>query len=277
MDTLRAVTLPLARSCGAEVALTVKQRAVGPLGHGVVHLKIGNLKRIERPIKLTDEGLVRRVRGVAWTVNMGAQHATSMFQAAKGVLLKLLADVQIFTDVVSARAPPVRALCCDAPPLPFSTCSAKLRSRVPRDPALACREHVTSARRPAPMPGYTPRIAKPMPVSTEHLSNAYRAATTGPHKATALRSWRRRTPAASSQQSAASRAQRCSRRALRRPPLRTPASRRRACYWTRLGGAHSRRVAYCRIGNANRGVAAAPAASTSSERSCHVRAPGLVH
>lgn len=109
VDTLRAVTVPLARACGAEVALTLKQRAVGPHGHGVVHLKVGALKRIERPIKLTDEGLVRRVRGVAWTVNMGAQHATAMFQSAKGVLLKLLADVQIFTDVVSARAPPVRA------------------------------------------------------------------------------------------------------------------------------------------------------------------------
>jgi RNA 3'-terminal phosphate cyclase-like protein len=83
---------------------------VGPSGRGAVHLSVSNMKCIEQPLKWTDEGLVRRVRGVAWTVNMGAQYATALFTSAKGVLLKLLADVQIFTDVVSARQQPVRSL-----------------------------------------------------------------------------------------------------------------------------------------------------------------------
>jgi RNA 3'-terminal phosphate cyclase-like protein len=109
-DVLRAVTLPLLRESGVTASMAVKQRSVGPHGQGAVHLNIGVLKSIERPIKLTDEGLVRRVRGVAWTVNMGPQYATALFSSAKGVLLKLLADVQIFTDVVSVRKQVVRIL-----------------------------------------------------------------------------------------------------------------------------------------------------------------------
>jgi RNA 3'-terminal phosphate cyclase-like protein len=109
-DVLRAVTLPLLRESGVTASMAVKQRSVGPQGQGAVHLNIGVLKSIERPIKLTDEGLVRRVRGVAWTVNMGPQYATALFSSAKGVLLKLLADVQIFTDVVSVRKQVVRIL-----------------------------------------------------------------------------------------------------------------------------------------------------------------------
>jgi RNA 3'-terminal phosphate cyclase-like protein len=109
-DVLRSVTLPLLRESGVAASMTVKQRAVGPHGQGSVHLHIGNLKSIERPIKVMDEGLVRRVRGVAWTVNMGAQYTTALFSSAKGVLLKLLADVQIFTDVVFVKQQPVRSL-----------------------------------------------------------------------------------------------------------------------------------------------------------------------
>ena len=81
---------------------------MGPSGQGLVKLSVSNLRHFEQPVKLTNEGLVRRVRGVAWTVNMGSQYATSMFSSAKGVLLKLLADVTIFTDVTSNRQQGVR-------------------------------------------------------------------------------------------------------------------------------------------------------------------------
>lgn len=108
-DTFRAASLPLFRAVGADVTFTVTQRAVAPRGVGAARLAVNPLKSFDRPVKWTDEGLVRRVRGVAWTVNMSAQNATAAFSAAKGVLLKLLADVQIFTDVVSARLGPVRS------------------------------------------------------------------------------------------------------------------------------------------------------------------------
>jgi RNA 3'-terminal phosphate cyclase-like protein len=114
-DAFRAATLPLLCACGLQVTYDVKQRAVGPDGAGAVRLAVANARSLEQPISLTDEGLVRRIRGVAWTVNMGAQYATSLFSSAKGVLLQLLADVTIFTDVVSARHHGVRrGLVCAA-------------------------------------------------------------------------------------------------------------------------------------------------------------------
>jgi hypothetical protein len=47
---------------------------------------------------------------VAWTVNMGLQYvlATAICSSAKGVLLMLLADVYVFTAIVSVRKEVVR-------------------------------------------------------------------------------------------------------------------------------------------------------------------------
>lgn len=95
--------MPLLKTCEFMVSMTAKQRAVGPEGKAAVQLRLEALRAIEKPLKLTEEGLVRRVRGVAWTVNMSPQHASLAFSSAKGVLLKLLADVQIFTDVFKSR------------------------------------------------------------------------------------------------------------------------------------------------------------------------------
>ena len=90
------------------MSITARQRAVGLEGKAAVQLRLEPLRAIEKPVKLTEEGLVRRVRGVAWTVNMSPQHATLAFSSAKGVLLKLLSDVQIFTDVVTSKPHKVR-------------------------------------------------------------------------------------------------------------------------------------------------------------------------
>lgn len=109
VDAFRAATMPLLKECGFTVSMTAKQRAVGPDGKAAVQLRLESLRAIEKPVKLTEEGLVRRIRGVAWTVNMSPQHATLAFSSAKGVLLKLLADVQIFTDVVKAQP---QKVCC---------------------------------------------------------------------------------------------------------------------------------------------------------------------
>lgn len=109
VDAFRAAGIPLLKACGVSVSISTKQRAVGPEGRAAVQLQVEALRAIEQPIRLTDEGLVRRIRGVAWTVNLSPQHATAAFTSAKGVLLKLLADVQIFTDVVAARASQVCA------------------------------------------------------------------------------------------------------------------------------------------------------------------------
>eukprot|EP00892_Ulva_mutabilis_P007122 jgi/Ulvmu1/4782/UM020_0067.1 len=111
IDSFRAATLPLLKACGVTATVSTRQRAVPPEGRAAVHVTVEALRSIEQPVRLTEEGLVRRVRGVAWTVNMGPQNAKAAFSAAKGVLLKLLADVQIFTDVVSIKPKPGHPRC----------------------------------------------------------------------------------------------------------------------------------------------------------------------
>lgn len=100
-DIFRAATLSVFKDCGIGAAVSVKQRAVGPDGAGLVRLSVPIVTRIEAPVKVTDEGMVRRVRGVAWTCRMPPAYAVQALSSAKGVLLQLLADVHIFTDVVS--------------------------------------------------------------------------------------------------------------------------------------------------------------------------------
>jgi RNA 3'-terminal phosphate cyclase-like protein len=116
VDAFRTTALPLFRAAGATLSLAMPQRAVGPAAGrgGVVTASLTPLRAIEAPLLAVAEGLVRRVRGVAWTVNLGPSYATAAFSAAKGVLLRLLADVQIFTDVVALRAEPVRAVTAGA-------------------------------------------------------------------------------------------------------------------------------------------------------------------
>lgn len=101
-DVFRAVSVDVFRAAGLHPSISVKQRAVGPEGAGVITLSLQNITHIERPIRLTDEGMVRRIRGVAWTCRMAPAFAYQLLTSAKGVLLKLLADVTIFTDTVSA-------------------------------------------------------------------------------------------------------------------------------------------------------------------------------
>lgn len=131
IDSFRAATLPLFKACGISATVSTRQRAVPPEGRAAVHVTVEALRTIEHPIRLTEEGLVRRVRGVAWTVNMGPQNAKAAFSSAKGVLLKLLADVQIFTDVVSIRPKLVRSAArMRVPAAPL--CSSPRTSRVMR-------------------------------------------------------------------------------------------------------------------------------------------------
>jgi RNA 3'-terminal phosphate cyclase-like protein len=64
VDVLRAVTLPLLQNFGVWGAtLEVKRRGCRPLGGGRVILKIPPVKTALKPLHVTEEGLVKRVRG----------------------------------------------------------------------------------------------------------------------------------------------------------------------------------------------------------------------
>ncbi|CAI5534648.1 unnamed protein product [Closterium sp. Naga37s-1] len=100
IDTLRTATLPILKRFGvdmADVELKLVRRGAPPLGGGEVMLRLPIVKQLE-PVVWEDEGLVKRVRGVAFTARVAPQVANRMVDAARGVLNRLLPDVFIFTD-----------------------------------------------------------------------------------------------------------------------------------------------------------------------------------
>ncbi|KFM25014.1 RNA 3'-terminal phosphate cyclase-like protein [Auxenochlorella protothecoides] len=106
VDVFRAVTLPLLRQlAGLEdgLELRIEARGAPPLGGGEVRLRLPCVKALP-PVALTDEGMVRRVRGVAHSMRVSPQAANRLVDGARGVMNKLLADVFIFTDHMSGRA-----------------------------------------------------------------------------------------------------------------------------------------------------------------------------
>lgn len=64
VDILKSVTLPLLQNFGVwGASLVVKQRGCMPGGGGIVELKIPPVKTALKPLHVTEEGLVKRVRG----------------------------------------------------------------------------------------------------------------------------------------------------------------------------------------------------------------------
>lgn len=100
VDTFRTVTLPmLKRQFGLEegLSLQIARRGAPPNAGGEIALKLPILKEL-KTIDWTDEGLVKRVRGVAFTLRLSPQTGNRLVDAARGVLNKFLPDVYIFTD-----------------------------------------------------------------------------------------------------------------------------------------------------------------------------------
>lgn len=56
------------------------------------------------PVSLTDEGMVKRVRGVAYSCRMPPQTSNRLVDGVRGMLNDLLADVYVFTDHMSGAA-----------------------------------------------------------------------------------------------------------------------------------------------------------------------------
>ena len=101
VDTFRAVTLPiLKRQFGVEegLALQIVRRSADAGGQtGEIQLKLPIAREL-KTIDWTDEGLVKRVRGVAFTVRVSPQTGNRLVDASRAVLNKFLPDVYIFTD-----------------------------------------------------------------------------------------------------------------------------------------------------------------------------------
>ena len=107
VDCWRSVTLLLLKEFGVgdddlqkPIHLQVNKRGMRPAGGGEVFLHCPTVKSV-RSVRMLDEGMVKRVRGIAYSANTPPHMTSRMVDGARGVLNKLLADVYIFTDHMS--------------------------------------------------------------------------------------------------------------------------------------------------------------------------------
>lgn len=95
----RTVTLPTLRHFGVEDGLSFKiaKRGAPPQGGGQVEFTCPIVKAL-KPIQLTADSKVKRIRGIAYTARVSPQFANRMVDTSKGTLTKFSGDVYIYTD-----------------------------------------------------------------------------------------------------------------------------------------------------------------------------------
>ena len=119
VDFWRAVTMPLVRGVvwgegdGKMEGLServqgvfevkVEKRGLRPGGGGEVRVRVGVTKGKIPPVSLLEEGLVKRVRGIAYGCRVSPSMTNRLVDGARGVLNALLPDVYIFTDHMSGE------------------------------------------------------------------------------------------------------------------------------------------------------------------------------
>eukprot|EP00944_MAST-04C_sp_MAST-4C-sp1_P010904 g10904.t1 len=100
VDLIRTALLPgLQNVFGLPASLQLKIRARGapPNGGGEVVFTSPLVKQI-KPIYFTDEGKIKRMRGLAYSTRVSPQTANRMVDSARGLLNHWIPDVYIYTD-----------------------------------------------------------------------------------------------------------------------------------------------------------------------------------
>lgn len=101
VDVVRTVALQLLKKFVGDdaesIELKIKKRGAPPLGGGEVFLRVPVIKSLS-PLAWTDEGLIKRVRGIAYTTKISPQMANRLVDGARSILNNLLPDVYIYTD-----------------------------------------------------------------------------------------------------------------------------------------------------------------------------------
>ncbi|KAH9329493.1 hypothetical protein KI387_001601 [Taxus chinensis] len=112
VDTFRITTLPMLKHFGIpleDLELKIVSRGAPPNGGGEVRLKVPIVQNSLTAVTWVDEGMVKRIRGVAYSTRVSPQMVNRMVDASRGILNRLLPDVYIFTDhytgQLSGRSP----------------------------------------------------------------------------------------------------------------------------------------------------------------------------
>lgn len=104
VDTWRAATIPLLARAGVGpdgLDLQLLRRGAPPGGGGQAVLRVPPVRGSLPTLRLVEEGLVKRVRGVAFAERVSPAACSRMVDAARRLLNPLLPDVYIFTDARS--------------------------------------------------------------------------------------------------------------------------------------------------------------------------------
>ena len=99
MDTVKTVWTHLLKVFGGEgtVEIEVKKRGFAPKGEGKVVLIQKYCKKLES-VSITDEGKVKRVRGLLTSARVSPQVTTRVVDKVREVLNDYIPDVWIHTD-----------------------------------------------------------------------------------------------------------------------------------------------------------------------------------
>jgi len=100
VDLVKASVLPVLRKFVLDdegLELKIVKRGAEPQGGGQVLLKCP-VKRQLKPVQVVDQGKIKRIRGTAWAVRVSPSVPNRVVEATKGVLLKFIPDVYIYTD-----------------------------------------------------------------------------------------------------------------------------------------------------------------------------------
>lgn len=97
IDVLRTVTAPLLAKFGVEMDIKTQKKGMPPLGGGQVHFTAQNVREL-RPVQLTEEGKVKKVRGIGYSTRVTPQTANRIVDSTKKSLKPFTTNVYVNTD-----------------------------------------------------------------------------------------------------------------------------------------------------------------------------------
>ena len=103
VDIIRTSLLPqLAKFGIGEMELKINKRGAPPNGGGEVFFKCPLVRQL-KPVQFVDQGLIKKIRGVAYVTRMSPQMANRMVESCRSMLTRYIPDVYIYTDVYKGQ------------------------------------------------------------------------------------------------------------------------------------------------------------------------------
>lgn len=108
VDALKASALPLLKKFigdieGTKLDIKISARGFKPDGGGTATLTCPVVRQLH-PVQFLNPGKIKRIRGVAVAARVSPQMANRLIEASKGMLLRLLPDVYIYSDHNKGKA-----------------------------------------------------------------------------------------------------------------------------------------------------------------------------